>query len=56
MEVALECSVELTHSTKVFFEECLNRLSSFIIEGCNFVDLLFGGVHREVVNIEVPRL
>ena len=56
MEVALECSVELSNSTKVGFEEGLNRLVSYIIEVCNFVDLVFSGVHWEVVIIEVHRL
>jgi hypothetical protein len=56
VDVALDCRVVLLHYTKVDFEEDLNHLGSCIIEGRNFVDVLFHIGHREVVNIEVPRL
>ena len=56
MDVALDCTVELPQCIKVDFEEDLNHLGSCIIEGRNFVDVLFHIGHREVVNIEVPRL
>jgi hypothetical protein len=56
VDVALDCTVELPQCNKVVFEEGLNRLGSYIIECSNFVDVLFHIGHREVVNIEVPRL